>query len=160
MATVREKVEEYLGRLNSHEVADTDGRATAKLAARVKVPVTALYPALKRMEHDGQIYRNTHGKRTYAIRLKNVDLEPDPAPPANGNGAVVRSPKLQEQLDAVATALEEHGGLLEENERLQKELGKAERTIEAQSLEIAALKRTVSTERILKQIQEKLAELA
>jgi hypothetical protein len=158
---VRERIRTNLAKRKNQELRDGDGFATAKLAKQIRVLPATVGLTLRRMQDDGEIERVIEGKRTYAIRL--ADQQPAPTPNGQGPSTVVNA-KRQKQLEAVMTALEEHAGLVEENANLQKELGKAEEKIEAQSLQIAALTRQVEsakeTTKLLAEIQERLRKIS
>ena len=162
MATVAELISANLSKRKGWQITDKDGLATAKLARAIKAAPSAVAVTLRRMESDGLLSREIESKRTYAIRL----VKPL-APALNGsNGQAAVNPKdqkRQRQIDAVVETLQEHAALLEENANLQKELGKAEEKIEAQSLQIAALTRQVEgtkeTAKLIAEIQEKLRKI-
>lgn len=158
-ATLRDQIRANLSRRKNLEIREVEGFVTSKLAHQLKVEPASLSVALRRMEADGEIEREVEAKRTYAIRL--VPEAPAAAPAAtNGHR---KSKASQDALQHILTALEEHADLVEENAGLQKELGKAEEKIEAQSLQIAALTRQVEaakgTSKKLEEIQEMLRKI-
>lgn len=162
MATIREQVIANLGRRKNREIREAEGFVTSKLAHQLKIEPGTLASTLRRMEERGEIQREVQGKRSYAIRLCEVETEAPavaPAAPAT-NG---RSTLTQERLDAVAAVLEEYPALEEENRQLHRELGKAEEKIEALELQIAALKRQVDatkdTAKLIAEIQERLQKI-
>lgn len=160
--TIRDQIRANLSRRKDKEIRESEGFVTSKLAHQLKVEPATLSVALRRMEADGEIKRDVQGKRTYAISLIDAPADPVEAQPApsNGHGPSEHRTML---LEAVRAALEDHAGLVEENADLQKELGKAEEKIEAQSLQIAALTRQVEasreTTKRLEEIQELLRKI-
>lgn len=136
-ATLRERVLDNLAREGG--ICSDSGQATRALAQRLRLPdrqISTVSSTLTALVRDGAVEREANGRRTFSLRLS------DPAPNGHKPKAVVGN--RQAMLAEVLVALEEFDALTEENENLQKELGKAEQTIEAQQLQIAALERQVT----------------
>lgn len=155
MATIRERIEENLGRRRNQEIKDPKGGAATKLAKSMRANPGAVSAVLRRMEADGQIEREGTERRTFKIRL--ITVEEIPTPATNGQQAVVETADFRAQFNALLD------GLMGENSRLAGQLSHAERRIEALEVENAALKRDVKESRnsaqLILDIEKKLAEL-
>lgn len=142
MATTREKIRTNLARRKNQTLIDPEGGAGSRLAGVLGLDAGGVNSALRRMEQDGEIERHVEGRRTYSIKLLTSEdaLTPSasaPIPPAHANGAVVTADEIQ----VIEKILLDRKVMADEIESLKKKLAKAEDTIAAQQLDIAALKR-------------------
>jgi len=111
------------------EIRDPKGGAGTKLAKAIGANAGSLAAVLRDMEEEGVIERTGTDRRTYTIRLINVDEVPAAA--VNGQQAVAESKtdylaKLNEAIEAGQAVLD---ALIKENEQLHRQLAKSEQKV-------------------------------